>query len=600
MKCIDKVVWTMGVMLVSLTALAAKSDKNCQSMAVEMTLGVNQQFSLVREWDDSLTPTFVPKPYVDEWGKQQPGYVTNVEANCWLDRYEDDEDLTKEQNASNYWGGCWLYVKTTRDKDYVFSCPAETPLVLFDEKTDSAGISFGKPRLINGTNYYCIAADDWLPKAYPDDPDDFEFYVHVFGMRNTVDQKVLLSFQQKTLSECFPASEAPGSVKNPHPLDVSTSGSHVIDESPEMLWDNRYRTTAYTIQIQPGETYTFTATGPASGQSVYFKLPDSEWDKVEGKASVKVRENPFSLPTKLIVQDVKEVYDLTFVVHLSNDYGVLSAAGGIMNWRLGSSPAAAPLSAGTYHATLVGEAVGEPAVTASVDVVAKIMNDGTTNFAASVTIGGVTNEFSDCGQSTVVHGEEPNESWLRCSLSSLESLSVEGTIWVGKIEYWFGGVMNGAQNSWDDSFLATDQDGLRLLITKGGFKAASSDTVQKLLNWGRFNNVGISEVNDEKLMFSTLGDPVLVENGEHAYLIAEAFLLDCAPTEAAVEAAKREFVITSFDPVSKEVIVAGKWTEKDAYGNGKVNVRVAESPEGPYGDTVPDGAAAFYRAYLVK
>lgn len=128
------------------------------------------------------------------------------------------------------------------------------------------------------------------------------------------------------------------------------------------------------------------------------------------------------------------------------------------------------------------------------------------------------------------------------------------------------------------------------LATDGAFGDADSAEVAKVMAWALANGKTVSDVN--AMAFSASGDPADTD--------AAAYLLNCAPTEAAVGAAAAGFKVTSFSADGEGNIVIAP-ADGSAYGNGTVELRYAETPTGPFSADRPEKPERlFIRIYLVK
>ena len=125
------------------------------------------------------------------------------------------------------------------------------------------------------------------------------------------------------------------------------------------------------------------------------------------------------------------------------------------------------------------------------------------------------------------------------------------------------------------------------LSADGAFGNADSNEVAKVMSWAQTNGKTVSDVN--AMTFSETGDAV----GDDA----AAYLLDCAPDEIAAESAN--FKVTSIS-VDGEGNVTLSPADGSVYGNGHVEARYSETPDGEYTTEKTKGNSCFIRLFLVK
>ena len=130
-------------------------------------------------------------------------------------------------------------------------------------------------------------------------------------------------------------------------------------------------------------------------------------------------------------------------------------------------------------------------------------------------------------------------------------------------------------------------------ITEGAFFAEGTTKadLEKVLTWKNKNNAnGKADIN--KITFSGV-EPTSSE--------AEAYLLNCAPTEDAIKAKKDAFVFSAFtfDENGAPVVTIDPEFAGDV--NGRIEIRGATSLDAEDAFTAPkkDGDA-FFKAFLVK
>ena len=122
-----------------------------------------------------------------------------------------------------------------------------------------------------------------------------------------------------------------------------------------------------------------------------------------------------------------------------------------------------------------------------------------------------------------------------------------------------------------------------LSITDGAFTNATPAELRKLSKWAKANGVPYGGAAVNGLSFDAEGNP---ETDFEA-----AYLLNCAPTLAAVAAARAEFKFRE--------IVPGTTPTIDGSGyNGTVTVLGAETLDGPW--NAPTDASRFYKAILTR
>ena len=158
--------------------------------------------------------------------------------------------------------------------------------------------------------------------------------------------------------------------------------------------------------------------------------------------------------------------------------------------------------------------------------------------------------------------------------------------------------ITGGTNTFDDAGSTTitaakrsaDNPGTAAEIgLDGAFADADEAEVVKALTWAEANNKTVSDMN--AMEFTKAGEPTGTDS--------EAYLLDCAPTQEAVDAAKANFKVTSFS-VDGEGKVTIEPADGEAYGNGQVEVRYSSTIGGEYTTTEPAGGTCFIKIYLVK
>ena len=122
----------------------------------------------------------------------------------------------------------------------------------------------------------------------------------------------------------------------------------------------------------------------------------------------------------------------------------------------------------------------------------------------------------------------------------------------------------------------------------GAFADADVNVVSNVMSWAQANDKTVADVN--AMTFGASGDPVGVD--------AEAYLLNCAPADVATEAAK--FKVTSFS-VDASGNISITPADGDAFGNGTVELRYADTPKGPFSSERPaESGKLFIRLYLVR
>ena len=127
-------------------------------------------------------------------------------------------------------------------------------------------------------------------------------------------------------------------------------------------------------------------------------------------------------------------------------------------------------------------------------------------------------------------------------------------------------------------------------ITNGAFSAetAGSDGLKKLVAWAKENGITVAEVNG--MEFS--------ESGEATDGLTEAYLLDCAVAD--IQDAKELFRINSFSAGADGSFSIDP-ADGDAFGNGTVELRYADTPKGPFSAERPaESGKLFIRLYLVR
>ena len=121
----------------------------------------------------------------------------------------------------------------------------------------------------------------------------------------------------------------------------------------------------------------------------------------------------------------------------------------------------------------------------------------------------------------------------------------------------------------------------------GAFANADANVVSNVMAWAQANGKTVADVN--AMTFSASGDPI----GDDA----TAYLLNCAVNEIETEAAK--FKVTSIS-VDGEGNVTVTPADDSSYGNGHVEARYSETPDGSYTTEKPKGSSCFIKLFLVK
>jgi len=495
-------------------------------------------------------------------------------------------DGAAETETDKHIGCLWLQMGLAKGYDYVIGFPTASGTYVVQQ--DLQAVTYTKLNMVTegGYTYYYVRAEEWA--AF--DPDAIGFKFGYIGPAGSVGREFNFIFRQASIDEYL--KDVPGTVDCPLELDVSRSGSATIAEAKEIPTGFASYVTAYTASLKSGENYVFSGTHALYGVQIVPYV----WDSIPGEKSLDKATGVLTVTPSANCKPI-------LLVMPDNKNWQQSVAGGTLQWLVGKedppTPEAQPVWAGTFSGVLT-DADGL-SVTAEVSVVAKVMDDTTTNFTATIKAGGLTVEYADDGDGciagvSVVKGTE-YDSYFDIEMNG-NVLSLSGTVTLprgnGAYEYTFDGALYGSGTKWAESFLAHDpktESAAKMGITDGAFKdqEAGSPTLVKLHKWGSSCNVSLSEVNDAAFDSET-GDPETQ--------VAKAYLLDCPNDPIAIAAAAAEFVVTSFDPATGVVIRGGKGDGGD-YGNGYIDVRTSATPNGDYSSSPSDGSAKFYRAYLV-
>lgn len=561
------------------SAAAAAAKYNCKSMAQEVSPFAGEGvLAIVREWDE----------YYAVWDEEKGEFI---QEGAWLDRGDDSTPLSSQI------GCCWMKLKLQKGLDYTFSVEIPSGWAIQTSKADpTTGTSLNQIR-VDGKTYLYVRADEWMPY----DTDTVHvFYVRVYGGRGTVGQTVPVMFQQKSIDEFVEAQ--PGTLRSPIVIDVSVNGSVEVDEPQEKLGIGRAM--IYSAKLPAGYQYVFTGTHPESDTIAVTITPPPtgfDWDSIPGSWECDPANGTFKIT-------VTNEFDLPLaVLFYRKDGGSvdgLTLAGGTLAWYSEDIPEPVPPEPIGF-AEFAGKVLDaeERRVQAAFTVGETFMDDGSRIFTATVEVENVELVFTDNGAGEVVNEREIDGKTYRSFLNLAETLKgnlrIDGSIYLegeGVKEYFFGGDIpaGGLDPDSFESFDPATDSAADMGITAAAFKdePAGSDELNKLWIWGVENGIRISTVN-AGMSFTATWDP----DG----LLAMAYLLDCAPTEEAIEEAAADFVITAFDPATGVVTVAGDRTDGDDYGNGRVEIRTSTVLDGPYTTTAgKTGAALFYRAYLVK
>jgi len=554
----------------------AAAAGNCQAGSVpQATASTVRNLTMVRSWDEKYG-------YYDS----SSGSLKWVQTGRWTDGGDDATPAAQQK-------GCyWLNVTLTYGKNYVIGFPVQDDYFVYCTKKTSGAISELKQVVSNGMTYYYIQQKDWATLDSTLGTISFDFLY--MGPAGSVGKTFAFDFREATIDSVF--ADVPGTLDCPIVLDVTTSGSVTIEDSVRGYWgEGTPPVTVYSVSIKGGERYAFTSTHPSMNLVIF---PEVSWDFPLGILCPDLDE---STSSNLVVTAAEDM-TLKFALMQADGYG--NPGGGTLAWKVGEDKPdepvvpAVPVWAGTFRGTLTD--ADEGTVTAQFNVVAKIMDDGTTNVTGLVTLEGADYAFVSTNESEMVNvrriGTKIYRSYFDVTLPGDGTLVLEGSFYrTADDERFFEGILGGGIVAWEDSFLKCDPDSesaADMGITSGAFKdePAGSPTLKKIQSWGALNNVPVSQLNDAA--FDAEGDP--------ASLVASAYLLDCEPNQKVVEEETKKFVITSFDP-SSGVIVRGDRKGGDAYGNGQIEIRSSTSPAGTF-DTTEKGASAqlFYRAYLVR
>lgn len=579
-KAITKIM-PLAALLITVPAFAEEQPYNCQAQA--QLLGVptiNRDFTLVREWDEDALGYYWEE---DEKGVLRP---TVPKGGAWLDGYTGVSE-------SNFFGVCWLKFEMTKGRNYVLTTDASCPFSFMFTKASMAivtpfGGGNGRRMTIGDKTYYYISASDW--PSY--EADKITYYLRVFGGFNTVGRKFTLSFEERSIQDYMPADT--GSLKNPKPLDVTHPGTEIV---PKCLTDEEgYSYVAYKAQLKANVEYKFFGSDDGYRLLTFALINGQQVTDIPGTFSF-----GDDLCSNMVVR-VSEDYTLQFRVWGFVHTWDVSAMSFSWTGEDGPVPEPQPLSGGTYAGTLLDQNRGKLSVDLS--VIAKLMDDGTTNFTATVVANCQSNHLYDAGAGTMrgswMIGTKEWQSFPQAKLISESTLQVAGSLFVEDngeaVELHVGGNLPGAQVMWEDSFLRLDPETMSARdvgITSGAFKdePAKSPELVKLQGWGARNNVEIRLAGS--IEFSAAGDP--------SNPISSAYLLDCIPSQEAVEAESAKFVITAFDWQSGTVTVAGDKIGGQSYGNGTVQIRTSATVDGTYDTETKSGSPQlFYRAYLVR
>lgn len=562
----------LAAFLSAARVMGAAAYGNCAGMAYPLTPTASQKVSdttLVREWSET-------KP------KYEDGIL--ISYGDWMDGMPDDD-------VSNQIGCLWHRLTLTSGKPYVIALTADSSVMVYCDKTDFKTKTSFRTLDYGGIRYFYLRAEDWAPV----DLGTHDFYFKVFGSKGSVGKHFKMTYQLVSIDDIV---DMPGTVRKPIPIDVSFAGSIEVRDSIERHPDlNRYAT-VYAVQLKAGKKYLFTGTHPSETMDLYLApgavdLPaDLERQmRADGRACIALT--------------VTAREDFTFMLLVMPDdlnWQTGNPGGGTLSWSSIEPPK--PVEAGLYSGIIADADYGRTNVAFSAQAV--VFDDGTTNFAVTATVGGAEIPFTDDGGGVIVGstvvGGKTCETLFMLQLLPAGGLSVDGSMYLedpawGTTEFFFSGILTGKTVEWEDSFLRVDassQSATDMGLGTGPFQnePAGSEVLVKLQAWGRANNVRISEA--DACVFLVTGDPV--------NLIAEAYLLNCAPDADAVAEAKKAFVIVSFDPV-RGVDVAGvtQVGGESLYGNGKVAVRTSRTIDGAY-DSVDksDATQLFYKAYLVN
>ena len=130
----------------------------------------------------------------------------------------------------------------------------------------------------------------------------------------------------------------------------------------------------------------------------------------------------------------------------------------------------------------------------------------------------------------------------------------------------------------------------KLGITSDAFKdlEPGSEHLSNLVAWAQDNGKTVADVN--AMTFSASGEPIGDDSA--------AYLLDCAPSEIATEAANFKVTSISVDGAGNVTVTPA---DDSAYGNGRVDVRYSATPDGEYTTVKPvGGSRCFIKLFLVK
>lgn len=563
-----------GALLTSVAAQAAAAAGNCKEGAVAISPSATvYNRTLLREWDTTWGD------YV--WDGSQYVYV---QTGGWVDQASDAD-------TANHLGGYWLAASLTKGKDYVFAFKLETGThVSITPKVTPTYTRFSSVT-VDGWCYYYIRASDWI--AF--DSATVDYYLEVFGPRGSVGQAFSVQFRQADIGKVLP--EVPGTLTCPIALDVTANSSVTVSASPAREPWNRL-TTAYSAALKANEIYTFTGLSAVPGMDAYLDV----WDGDALPATIKRdwRDDGMAV-TSLTVQTTAACTMTLLVMPDNLHWETGTMAGGTLSWRLGPLADPEPVSAGVYTGELLDDDTAR--VSARFSVVARLMDDGSENFSARVTIDGAERVFEDNGSGEIkgvwlLDGKIWN-SYFWCELRDDGRLEVDGSLYhqggSGVEELFYSGMLEGRQVPWSDSLLPFDPSvdsaaDMGVMTPAFSGEKAGSETLVKLYGWATAHNVGVAQVNT--MAFAEAGDPM--------NCMSAAYLLDCRPTDEAVASASSAVVITAFD-LTTGVTVANGFRDGDALGHGRIQIRSAENPAGPFDITPKAGATRlFYRAYLVK
>ena len=223
-------------LLVAGSAWAGKESGNCQSMAVNVSMGSTTSVTLVNEW----------YPDTDDNGRElATGDYTDMGV-YWY-------KITLSRYTS-----CSIWIDNASSKDLWLDVGPNW----MDENAPSAWFDTGD--LPDGTHWAVMESDSW----YEDDPASAVYYICISGeIGDTATLHIESGVREFKLS---------GTYDNP----VSLSVSDKWGSASGSLWDGYYY---YSTKLQVGNTYQFYTTGGTRSfpRSLSVTSDSVEWEEME-------------------------------------------------------------------------------------------------------------------------------------------------------------------------------------------------------------------------------------------------------------------------------------------------------------------------------